>query len=99
MLTSLGVSNLSFGLAPHSRPVLNSVMLHHCVQAGLDMAIINPAQVTAHADIPSEERELAEDLLFNRRPDALQRYIEHFEIKGEVAISPWKSRPHRGDDP
>src|SRR5512140_298475 len=79
VLASLGVSNLSFGLAPHARPVLNSVMLHHCVQAGMDMAIINPAQVTAYADIPAEERDLAEDLIFNRRPDALQRYIEHFE--------------------
>ncbi len=79
VLASLGVSNLSFGLAPQARPVLNSVMLHHCVQAGLDMAIINPAHVTAYADIPAEERQLAEDLLFNRRADALQRYIEHFE--------------------
>jgi 5-methyltetrahydrofolate--homocysteine methyltransferase len=79
VLTSLGVSNLSFGFAPHARPVLNSIMLHHCVQAGLDMAIINPAHVTAYADIPADEKELAEDLLFSRRPDALQRYIEHYE--------------------
>ena len=79
VLTSLGVSNLSFGLSPQSRPVLNSVMLYHCVQAGLDMAIINPAHVTAYADISDQEIELAEDLIFNRRPDALQRYIEHYE--------------------
>ncbi len=79
VMTSLGVSNLSFGLAPHARPVLNSVMLHHCVQAGLDMAIINPAHVTAYSDIPQEQRNLAEDLIFNRHPDALQRYIEYFE--------------------
>jgi 5-methyltetrahydrofolate--homocysteine methyltransferase len=79
VLTSLGVSNLSFGFSPQARPVLNSIMLHHCVQAGLDMAIINPAHVTAYADIPAAEKELAEDLLFNRRPDALQRYIEHYE--------------------
>ena len=79
VLTSLGVSNLSFGFAPQARPVLNSVMLHHCVQAGLDMAIVNPAHVTAYADIPAGEKELAEDLLFNRRPDALQRYIEYYE--------------------
>ncbi|MBI4760540.1 MAG: methionine synthase [Chloroflexi bacterium] len=79
VLTSLGVSNLSFGLAPHARPVLNSVMLYHCVQAGLDMAIVNPAHVTAYADIPADEKELAEDLIFNRRADALQRYIEYFE--------------------
>jgi len=78
-LTSLGVSNLSFGLAPQARPVLNSIMLFHCVQAGLDMAIINPAHVTPYADIPALEKELSEDLIFNRRPDALQRFIEHFQ--------------------
>jgi 5-methyltetrahydrofolate--homocysteine methyltransferase len=86
VLASLGVSNVSFGLAPQARPVLNSVMLYHCVQAGLDMAIINPAQVTPYADIPAEEKELSEDLIFNRRPDALQRFIEHFEhVSPELA--------------
>ncbi|GJQ37355.1 MAG: hypothetical protein JETCAE01_33650 [Anaerolineaceae bacterium] len=79
VMASLGVSNLSFGFAPHARPPLNSVMLYHCVQAGMDMAIINPAHVTAYADIPAEEKELCEDLLFNRRADALQRYIEYYE--------------------
>jgi len=79
VFTSLGVSNLSFGLSAHARPVLNSVFLYHCVQAGLDMAIINPAHITPYANISADERELAEDLIFNRRPDALQRYIEHFE--------------------
>src|ERR671925_1629119 len=79
VMASLGVSNLSFGLAPHARPVLNSVMLYHCVQAGLDMAIVNPAHVTAYPDIPQEEKDLAEDLIFNRRADALQRYIEYYE--------------------
>ena len=79
VVASLGVSNLSFGLAPQARPVLNSVMLYHCIQAGLDMAIINPAQVTPYADIPAVEKELSENLIFNRRPDALQLFIEHFE--------------------
>ncbi len=79
VMTSLGVSNLSFGFAPQARPALNSIMLYHCVQAGLDMAIVNPAHVTAYADIPAEEKELCEDLIFNRREDALQRFIEHFE--------------------
>ena len=79
VMASLGVSNLSFGLAPHARPALNSVMLYHCVQAGMDMAIINPAHITAYADIPQEEKDLAEDLIFNRRADALQRYIEYYE--------------------
>ncbi len=79
VFTSLGVSNLSFGLSPHVRPVLNSVFLYHCVQAGLDMAIINPLHITPYANIPANEVELSEDLIFNRRPDALQRYIEYFE--------------------
>ncbi|HEX5840737.1 MAG TPA: homocysteine S-methyltransferase family protein, partial [Anaerolineales bacterium] len=79
VMASLGVSNLSFGFAPHARPVLNSVMLYHCLQAGLDMAIVNPAHVTAYPDIPQDEKDLAEDLIFNRRADALQRYIEYYE--------------------
>jgi 5-methyltetrahydrofolate--homocysteine methyltransferase len=79
VLTSLGVSNLSFGLSANARPTLNSIMLYHCVKAGLDMAIVNPAHVKPYGEIPAEERELAEDLIFNRRPDALQRYIEYFE--------------------
>ncbi|HVX40934.1 MAG TPA: homocysteine S-methyltransferase family protein [Gemmatimonadaceae bacterium] len=79
VFTSLGVSNVSFGLAPEARAVLNSVFLHHCVEAGLDMAIVNPAHVQPYAEIPAAERALADDLVFNRRPDALQRFIEHFE--------------------
>jgi 5-methyltetrahydrofolate--homocysteine methyltransferase len=79
VFTSLGVSNVSFGLAPHARAVLNSVFLHHCVEAGLDMAIVNPAHVQPYAEIPEDERALANDLVFNRRPDALQLFIEHFD--------------------
>ena len=79
VLASLGVSNLSFGLSPQARPVLNSVMLYHCVQAGLDMAIVNAAQVKPYSEISDQERGLAEDLIFNRRVDALQRYIEYFD--------------------
>ena len=60
-LTSLGVSNVSFGLAPHARAVLNSVFLHHCVQAGLDMAIVNPAHIKPYAEIDEEQRKLADD--------------------------------------
>jgi 5-methyltetrahydrofolate--homocysteine methyltransferase len=83
VLSILGVSNVSFGLAPEARSVLNSVFLHHCVQAGLDAAIVNPAHVTPYAEISAEERELADDLVFNRRPDALQRFIERFEVRGQ----------------
>ncbi len=87
VLTSLGVSNVSFGLTPPARAAINSVMLYHCVQAGLDMAIVNPATITPYADIPAEERELAEDLIFARRADALQRLIEHFEHAGPAKAS------------
>src|SRR5438093_10716173 len=82
VFTSLGVSNVSFGLAAEARAVLNSVFLHHCVEAGLDMAIVNPAHVTPYAEISVEERALADALVFNRSPDALQKYIEHFEGLG-----------------
>ncbi len=79
VFTSLGVSNVSFGLGTEARAVLNSVFLHHCVRAGLDMAIVNPAHVRPYAEISTEERELADDMVFNRRPDSLQRFIEHFD--------------------
>ncbi|MDD2694773.1 MAG: methionine synthase [Anaerolineales bacterium] len=79
VLTSLGVSNVSFGLSPAARAAVNSIMLFHAVQAGLDMAIVNPAHITPYADIPAEQRQLADDLIFNRRPDALQRLIEGFD--------------------
>jgi methionine synthase (B12-dependent) (EC 2.1.1.13) len=77
--TSLGVSNVSFGLSPASRKVLNSVFLHHAVEAGLDMAIINPAQVKPYAEIPANERELAENLIFNRSDAALPDLIAYFD--------------------
>lgn len=83
VFTSLGVSNVSFGLAPAARPVLNSVMLYHAVRYGLDMAIVNPAHITPYAEISSAERQLCEDLIFNRHPEALQRFIEYFEAHGE----------------
>jgi 5-methyltetrahydrofolate--homocysteine methyltransferase len=79
VLTSLGVSNVSFGLQLAARAVLNSVFLFHCVRAGLDMAIVNPKHIKPYAEIPEAQRELANNLIFNRRPDALARYIEAFE--------------------
>ena len=80
--TSLGVSNVSFGISPGARAVLNSVFLHHCVEAGLDLAMVNPNHITPYAEIPESERALADDLVFNRREDALERFIAHFESKG-----------------
>ncbi|MBV8639003.1 MAG: methionine synthase [Candidatus Eremiobacteraeota bacterium] len=79
VLTSLGVSNVSFGLKPAARAALNSVFLHHCVQAGLDLALVHAKEITPYAEIDPAVRELCDDLVFNRRPDALTRFIEHFE--------------------
>src|SRR3954468_23602180 len=81
--TSLGVSNVSFGVSPRARAVLNSTFLHHCVQAGLDLAMVNPNHITPYGEIPDVERELADDLVYNRREDALERFIAHFESQGE----------------
>jgi 5-methyltetrahydrofolate--homocysteine methyltransferase len=81
--TSLGVSNVSFGVSPRPRAVLNSVFLHHCVEAGLDLAMVNPNHITPYGEIPDDERELTDDLVFDRAPDALEKFIAHFESKGE----------------
>ena len=87
VLTSLGVSNVSYGFKPVARRVLNSVFLYHAVEAGLDMVIVNPKQVTPYAEIPAAQRELAEDLLFNRRPDATARFIGFYEgAKSKQAV-------------
>ncbi len=83
--TILGVSNVSFGLAPESRKILNSTMLWHAVRAGLDMAIVNPAEITPYGDLSAEERELADDLVFARREDALPRFIAHGAERGPSA--------------
>ena len=79
VFTSLGVSNVSFGLSKAARPVLNSMMLHFAVQAGLDMAIVHASKIKPYAEIPQEERILMEDLIFNKREDALQRVIEYYQ--------------------
>jgi 5-methyltetrahydrofolate--homocysteine methyltransferase len=85
VLTSLGVSNVSFGIGQPARAVLNSVFLHHCVEAGLDLAMVNPNHITPYNEIDDEERGLADDLVYNRREDALERFIAHFESKGATA--------------
>lgn len=99
VLTSLGVSNVSFGLKPHARAALNSVMLHHCVQAGLDMALVNPKEITPYAELPNNERELCDDLVFNKRPDALQRVIEYWENKGSNMTSTAAVEESDADEP
>jgi 5-methyltetrahydrofolate--homocysteine methyltransferase len=76
--TIMGVSNVSFGLAPASRRVLNNVMLHYAAQAGLDASIYNPLHLDSIASYDPAIRGLAEDLLFNRRPSALADFVAAF---------------------
>src|SRR3989440_4035539 len=97
--TSLGVWNVSFGVSLSARSVLNSVFLHYCVEAGLDLALVNPNHVTPYPEIPAHERELADDLVFNRREDALERFIAHFESKGESAEEAGAGDPTEGMEP
>src|SRR4051794_27781619 len=86
--TTLGVSNVSFGLNPAARQVLNSVFLHECVNAGLDSAIVHASKILPMSRIPDEQREVALDLVYDRRRpatatdaayDPLQRFLELFE--------------------
>ncbi|GAB2652215.1 methionine synthase [Kribbella swartbergensis] len=79
--TVLGLSNISFGLNPAARHVLNSVFLHECVQAGLDSAIVHASRIMPVAKIPDDQREAALDLIYDRRRDGydpLQRLLELF---------------------
>ncbi len=85
VMTALGVSNVSFGVSPAARGVLNSVFLYHAVKAGLDMAIVNPAHITPYSEIPDDQRKIAEDLIFNSDQDALPRFIQYFE-QNQVAL-------------
>ena len=77
----LGISNISFGLAKHAREYLNSVFLHHCVEAGLSMAIVNVKNTLPMHKISDVDKKVCEDLLFNRREegDPLFKFIAHFE--------------------
>ncbi|HEX7622898.1 MAG TPA: dihydropteroate synthase, partial [Anaeromyxobacteraceae bacterium] len=89
VFTCLGVSNVSFGLSRPTREVVNSVFLYHAVQAGLDLAIVNPKDIRGYQEISEEERRLAEDVVFDRQPDALSRLIAHFSGK----VSTGAARP------
>jgi 5-methyltetrahydrofolate--homocysteine methyltransferase len=94
----LGVSNISFGLAKHAREYLNSIFLHHCVQAGLTMAIVNVKNTLPLHKIGDAERKVCEDLLFNNQKDGdpLFAFIRHFE--GVKADSNDKKDPYEGLD-
>ncbi len=87
--TTLGVSNVSFGLNPAARVVLNSVFLHECVKAGLDSAIVHAARIVPISRIDEEQRTVALDLVYDRRRDGydpLQRFLELFEGVDATAV-------------
>jgi 5-methyltetrahydrofolate--homocysteine methyltransferase len=80
--TTLGVSNVSFGLNPAARITLNSVFLNECVKAGLDSAIVHAAKILPMSKIQEEQREVALDLVYDRRRegyDPLSRFLDLFE--------------------
>jgi 5-methyltetrahydrofolate--homocysteine methyltransferase len=86
--TTLGLSNVSFGLNPAARVVLNSVFLNECIEAGLDSAIVHAAKIVPMARIPDEQRAVALDMVYDRRRpatatepgyDPLRRFLELFE--------------------
>lgn len=76
--TILGISNVSFGLPPAAREVVNAVFLHMNLQSGLDMAIVNTERLLRVTQIEEEERRLAEDLILNRSENALDALVDHF---------------------
>ncbi len=79
--TILGISNVSFGLPAEGREVLNSIFLYHCVQAGLDLAIVNSEKLERYASLPEEEKKLGEDLLHNRGADPIGSFANHFRVR------------------
>ena len=83
--TVLGISNVSFGLPPAGREVLNSVFLYHCVQAGLSMAIVNSERMERYASIPEEERALSENLIWQRTDDPIAEFTEFYRGKKVAA--------------
>jgi 5-methyltetrahydrofolate--homocysteine methyltransferase len=94
--TTLGVSNVSFGLNPAARQVLNSVFLHECVNAGLDSAIVHASKILPMSKIEDEQREVALDMVYDRRRegyDPLQRFLELFE-----GVSASSSRESRAEE-
>jgi 5-methyltetrahydrofolate--homocysteine methyltransferase len=88
--TVLGISNVSFGVPNAGREVLNAVFLYHCTKAGLDYAIVSSEKLVRYAQIPEDEKRLSDDLLFDRHPDAIARFAEHF--RGKKAVVADKKR-------
>jgi len=89
--TTLGVSNVSFGLSPAARVVLNSVFLHECVEAGLDSAIVHAAKILPLSRIPDEQREVALDLVYDRRREGYDPLAKLLDVFADVSVADTKA--------
>ena len=85
--TTLGLSNISFGLPVSARKIINSVFLHHALKAGLDTVIINAKDIIPIGEISQDQLKLTEDLIFNRHASALSELIYYFENKNMTVTS------------
>jgi 5-methyltetrahydrofolate--homocysteine methyltransferase len=85
--TTLGVSNISFGLNPAARVVLNSVFLHECTKAGLDSAIVHAARIVPLSRIPEDQRQVAYDLVYDRRRDGYDPLEKLLDLFAGVSTS------------
>ena len=83
-MTTLGLSNMSFGLSPLARKYLNSVFLYHAIKSGLDTVIINPKDIIPYPQINSKEKGICEDFIFNNNNNALSELISYFSSNDAV---------------
>ena len=97
-----GVSNLSFAFRGNEpvREAMHAVFLYHCIQAGMDMGIVNAGQLAVYDEIPAELRELCEDVVLNRRDDSTERLLEAAErfktgasAQAKTADLTWREAP------
>jgi 5-methyltetrahydrofolate--homocysteine methyltransferase len=99
--TSGGVSNISFSFRGNDpvREAMHAVFLYHAIQAGLDMGIVNAGQLAVYEDIEPRLKEMVEDVILNRRPDATERLVDYAEsFKGQggpaaAADEAWRAEP------
>ena len=92
-LTTLGLSNISFGLPVLARKYLNSIFLYHALKNGLDTVIINPKDIIPYPQISSSEKRICEDLIFNTKDNALSELISYFESKLDDSATTRLSSP------
>ncbi len=95
--TVMGVSNISYGLMPAARRVLNNMMLYHAGNYGLDAAIFNPHHIDDVDAYDDEMKEVTDALIFNTKNDALDRFIEYFQKRGDAVQSSEQSAADKGE--